>query len=63
MTEVELKTEIKKLIKTIRYEVINIKQFFDDSEKFTNYLYYLHGLFSKLETTMIKLERLEDRHE
>lgn len=57
--EEKYKEDLKKYIKLARMEVVEIKNYFDDAEKLTKYLYYLHGIFSNLETTLIKLERLE----
>lgn len=58
-----LKTSIKKIIIHIRKEIEFMKNFFgeEDSEKLKNYLYYLHGLFSKLEIQMRKLQELEGK--
>lgn len=57
------KQAIRKLLKHIRSEIVYVKNYFDDSDRFKNYLYYLHGLFSKLEILMINFERKEQKNE
>lgn len=59
LQEEQLKKDLQKYINLARREIVEIKNYFDDKDKLNKYLYYLHGIFSNLEITLIKLERLE----
>lgn len=51
--------EIRAMVRHTRKEIDNLRGMLDDEARFKNYLYYLHGMFSKLEKKMLLLERTE----